>query len=90
MAGIKNFQVTRNKSHKGNDIFKKGNNRRTKTKSEKLMDGIGIWASFYRANPQRFVTDYLGINLKLFQEILIYMMIHNHYFMYLASRGQGI
>lgn len=89
MAGHQNFQVSRNKAHKGINIFKKGNNRRKQSKSEKLMDGIGIWTSFYRANPQRFVSDYLGINLKLFQEILIYMMIHNHYFMYLASRGQG-
>lgn len=40
-------------------------------------------------NPQRFVKDYLNINLKLFQKILIYMMMCNNYFMYLAARGQG-
>lgn len=89
MAGIKFFEVDRNKSHKGNNIFKKGRNFSKKPKSERLMDGIGVWASFYRANPHRFVKEYLGINLKLFQIILIFMMNHNHYFMYLASRGQG-
>lgn len=89
MASINNFEVDRNKAHRGTNIFKKGRNFNKKSKSERLMDGIGIWASFYRANPHRFVKEYLGINLKLFQIILIFMMNHNHYFMYLASRGQG-
>ena len=40
-------------------------------KSERIMNGIAAWAGFYRANPQRFVKDYLNINLKLFQKILL-------------------
>lgn len=56
-------------------------------KSERMMEGIGYWASFYRKNPQRFVSDYLNIRLKLFQKILIYCMMNNYYFMYIASRG---
>lgn len=51
------------------------------------MQGVAAWASFYRANPQRFVKDYLNVNLKLFQKILIYMMMFNNYFMYIAARG---
>ena len=58
-------------------------------KSEKIMDGVAAWCSFYRSNPQRFVKDYLNINLKLFQKILIYEMMHNNYIMYVAARGQG-
>lgn len=58
-------------------------------KSEKILTGIATWGSFYRNNPQRFVKDYLNINLKLFQKILIYLMMHNTNLMYLASRGQG-
>ena len=46
-------------------------------------------AAFYRYNPHRFVKDYLKIDLKLFQKILLYAMMHNHYFMYVAARGQG-
>lgn len=57
-------------------------------KREKLFDGVSIWASFYRQNPHRFVKDYLNIHLKLFQKILLFAMMHNHHFMYLASRGQ--
>ena len=93
MASYANYQVDRNKRKNGINIFKKGRNFNKKndnlTKSEKLMNGISIWASFYRANPHRFVKEYLGINLKLFQQILIYMMMHFNYFMYLAARGQG-
>lgn len=64
-----------------NDVYKE--------KSEKLMDGIGYWASFYRKNPQRFVLEYLNIKLRLFQKILIYMMMVSTNFMYIASRGSG-
>jgi len=58
-------------------------------KTEKLMNGVAYWAAFYRSNPQRFVKDYLNINLKLFQKILIYMMMQSTHFLYCASRGSG-
>lgn len=58
-------------------------------KSEKVMNGVAYWAAFYRKNPQRFCKDYLNVNLKLFQKILIYLMMLNNYFMFLASRGIG-
>lgn len=90
MASHSNFQVQRNKATKGNNIFKKGrSHRKTQTKSERLMDGVGIWTSYYRANPHRFVRDYLGIELKLFQQILLFAMMHFTYLTYIAARGQG-
>ena len=58
-------------------------------KSERIMDGVAYWASFYRHNPQRFVRDYLNVNLRLFQKILLYAMMHYYRFMYIAARGQG-
>lgn len=58
-------------------------------KAEKLMNGVAFWGSFYRFNPQRFCKDYLNVNLKLFQKILLYTMMHNNYFMFCASRGLG-
>lgn len=58
-------------------------------KSERIMNGVAAWAGFYRENPHRFVKDYLNVNLKLFQKILLYAMMHNDFFMYLAARGQG-
>lgn len=54
-----------------------------------FLESVDVWTSFYRANPQRFVEDYLGVKLKLFQKILIYMMNVSNYFCYIAARGQG-
>lgn len=56
-------------------------------KSKRIMDGVAAWAGFYRCNPHRFVADYLNIKLKLFQKILLYAMMHNNFFMYIAARG---
>ena len=57
------------------------------TVNDKLLEGVGIWGSFYRENPQRFVEDYLNIKLKLFQKFLIYAMMHNNHFMFWAARS---
>ena len=56
-------------------------------KAERVMNAVSLWGSFYRANPHRFCADYLNINLKLFQKILLYMMFYSNYFCYIASRG---
>ena len=58
-------------------------------KSNRMMEGVAVWASFYRYNPHRFVKDYLNVKLKLFQKILLYMMMCSNFFMYIAARGQG-
>lgn len=52
-----------------------------------FLESVDIWTAFYRANPQRFVEDYLGIKLKLFQKILIFMMNVSNFFCYIAARG---
>lgn len=59
------------------------------SKAERLMDTIAFRAGYYRFNPHRFVKDYLGIHLKIFQVILLYIFNFCNYNMYLASRGQG-
>lgn len=46
-------------------------------------------AAFYRANPHRFVADFLHINLRWFQKIIIYAMGVNPAFCMIASRGLG-
>ena len=93
MAGFKNYEVKRNKNTIRDNLFEAGRvynkNVENLSKSDKIMNGIDLWTSFYRANPHRFVQDYLNQNLKIFQMILIYMMNHFNYFMYIASRGQG-
>lgn len=91
VSPITNF--SKNRQQKKNDLFKQrrvlNKNVENATKSSRLMNGIGLWTSYYRLFPHIFVRDYIGVNLKVFQMILIYFMMHFHYFMYIASRGQG-
>ena len=90
MASHKNFQVDRNKKKNTKNIFEKGNMTRKETpKSERMMNAIAERASFYRTNPHRFVKECLGIDLKLFQQIILWAMFHMNYVTYIASRGQG-
>ncbi|MBG9689486.1 hypothetical protein ABD91_00925 [Lysinibacillus sphaericus] len=93
MASHKNFQVKRNKHTKAVGVFdkKKSFNKSndTLTKSEKLMEGIAAWASYYNSRPDIFAEEYLGISLKPFQKILIYCMMHYNYTAFFASRGLG-
>ena len=58
-------------------------------KSERIMKGVDTWCSFYRANPHRFAKDYLNIHLRLFQQIILYMMNWSTNVLYCAARGQG-
>ncbi len=86
------WQVSRNKYSKNSLGFKGKNFNKSNekyTKSEKLMNGVAKWCSFYKCNPQRFCKDYLNIVLKPFQAILLYMMFHYTYIMYIAARSQG-
>ena len=46
-------------------------------------------AAFYRANPHRFVKDFLHITLRWFQKIVIYAVNMNPAFCMIASRGLG-
>lgn len=56
-------------------------------KANRVMEGVAYWSSFYRSNPQRFAKDYLNLKLRVFQKILLYAMMSNNYFMYIAARG---
>lgn len=93
MAGYKNFQVSRNKNKNAVGAFdtkrnfSKGSDN--VTKSEKLMQGVAAWASFYISRPDIFAEEYLGLSLKPFQRILLYSMMNFNYTAFFASRGLG-
>jgi hypothetical protein len=55
----------------------------------RVAEGAAYWASFYRENPWRFVRDYLHVDLKLFQKILLTMMMKSSVFAFIAARGIG-
>lgn len=87
MASHSNFNKLNQQSK--TDIFKQrrnlNKNMDNTTKSDKLMNGIGVWTSWYRLFPHLFVKEYLGLKpLKIFQQILIYFMMHKNLFMYIA------
>lgn len=69
---------------------KKSEKELANEKSARIMDGVAAWTAFFRSNPQRFVAEYLNVKLKLFQKILLYAMMHNDFFCYIAARGQGL
>ena len=62
---------------------KKANTSRTK----RFMDNLEDWVAYWRANPHRFICDYLGLKLFDFQKVLIYMMFKYPSFILVASRG---
>ena len=71
------------------DATKKSDEQVFQTKNSKMMETIAFRAGYYRANPQRFVEEFLGIKLKLFQKILIWAMMECDAFYFVAARGIG-
>ena len=59
----------------------------TKTSDRKIAEGAAYWASFYRENVWRFARDYLHLELKMFQKILLTMMMQSSVFALIACRG---
>ena len=56
---------------------------------QKREKTLMTWVGFWRSNPHRFVEDYIGLKLHLYQKILIFMMSVSDIFMYIAARGAG-
>ncbi len=59
------------------------------TRVEKIMGGAAQDCAFYRANPHRFAKDYLHVDLRLFQKIVICMMMMVSNAVFIGSRGIG-
>ena len=59
--------------------------RKTKTQQEIYAENFEKWVAYWRANPQRFITDYLGLTLYDFQKVLIYQMNKYPNFIFVAS-----
>jgi hypothetical protein len=56
---------------------------------QRILNGVSLWAGYYRANIHRFAADYLHLELKWFQKILLFMMNICLSAVYIGSRGQG-
>jgi hypothetical protein len=91
MGTYSNFKKSESKTN----IFEqhKSNNKKQSDmmmKKDKFRIGFMKWIGYWRANPHRFVSEYLKIApFSLFQKILLYLMFENDYFLWWASRGLG-
>lgn len=56
---------------------------------DKLLECAAEWVAFYRANPHRFARDYLHVDLRAFQEELMYMMSWSEKSAFIGGRGIG-
>lgn len=67
------------------------NKSKKQIKEEQFDNNLALWISYWRANPHRFVTEYLmGSNgIFLFQKILLYFMFKSELFLFIAARGLG-
>lgn len=59
------------------------------TRYERIWNNAVRDASFYRKNPHLFARDYLHLDLRLFQRILLILMNYCAIFIFIASRGIG-
>lgn len=59
------------------------------SRSDRILNGVAVWAGYYRSNPHRFAKDYLHLDLKLFQKILIVMMNMSTVLTFIGTRGIG-
>ncbi|WP_144626323.1 terminase large subunit domain-containing protein [Bacillus altitudinis] len=86
-----NFQIKRNKESKGQNYLEQTTNvsklSENQSSDNHMRQQIKKWTTFYRLNTHRFVEHYFGIDLFLFQKILLYFMNINTYFMLVAARG---
>lgn len=91
MAGFKNYETDAAKHSSKINLFKINRNRKKSgvSHSENFNRKMHIWVAYYRQNPHRFAKEFLNVDLKVFQSILLWAMMHNDIFMFIASRGLG-
>lgn len=60
------------------------------SRAQRVIEGMAIWGSYYRANIDIFVEEYLQLDfLKWFQKALLVMMDRSRVFLWIAARGMG-
>ena len=57
------------------------------TLQEQYSENFEEWVAYWRANPQRFITEYLGLPLYDFQKFLIWEMNKFPNYIFIGARG---
>jgi len=61
--------------------------KRKLTLQEQYSENFEEWVAYWRENPHRFITDYLGLTLYDFQKVLIWEMNKHPNYCFIGSRG---
>lgn len=69
--------------------LRKNNLENPNSKSDRILQGVDVWCSFYRANPHRFAKDFLNLDLKIFQQIILNLMFISTNLIFFACRSLG-
>ncbi len=90
MSSYKNFQRNNVKNKNVADITKKpGKVLSKKELDEKTTKQYILWNTFYRRNIHRFCTHFLGVKLRMYQQLWLYLMSISSLFMCIASRASA-
>jgi len=83
MASYKNFQNNNLKYKNTGKVITK------KELDEKSKHQWKLWNTYYRRNIHRFCSHYLGVRLRLYQQLWLYLMSRSSLFMCIASRASA-
>ena len=65
-------------------------NTLVKNRTQRVIEGMAYWGSYYRENIDIFVKEYLQFDfLRWFQVYLLVMMDRSRTFLWIAARGMG-
>lgn len=59
------------------------------TRYDRVLEGAALWVAFFRKNPHEFARQYLHLDLRLFQKIMLIMMNYCVTFVMIGARGIG-
>ena len=86
MVSHKNYKREENKS-KNIDLFREKKGKTAKELTEERRQRLILWNTFFRRNPNRYISFGLGIKLYPYQKILIWMLQRSKLAYIVASRA---
>lgn len=90
MASYKNYQQDEQKyKNVDNIMVRKAKTGRKDTKSESFWSNFIEYVTYYRDNPHRFCSEYLGLRLHWWQQLVLYTMWTKESTIFIAGRGAG-
>lgn len=89
MSSHDNFVQDRVKNANIPDLNKRPKIQLKKSKNEEFEDKLIDWVTFYRRNLHRFVEHYFGLELHLYEKILLYLMNLCSFIVVVACRASA-